>query len=479
MVHLIPTPTKNELKDERRIFPANYSIPAELDSAADTLCDFAKRIHGVAFSEGDGGISLTLDGSLDAEVYTLDVSESGICVCAADLRGAQNAVATLIQLMKKEDGGISLPLGTLFDRPECSWRGVMIDLARNWHDVSMLYEYIDMCRFYKVKYLHLHFTDDQSYTLPSKAFPKLSTVGRCYSTEQIKDVIAYAKKRGIEIVPEVDAPGHTACFNAAYGEIFGTNGIICQSDESMKGMEAVYRELCELFEDSQYVHIGGDEAYNIPKWTTCPKCMDVYRRMGHDVDSMEKRELEELMYATFLKKVCDIILSCGKTPVMWEGFAKEVNHVIPKQAVIMSWENLYQTTPSLLEGGFRLVNCSWVPMYVLAPDKYWSPREIYEWNVYYWKPCHPRSPYINSHINVEPTEQIEGGELLAWGDHIIWSYPDNIEKGVREEQRLVEERVPCLAENVWNRTKKCSDHVFFAAYTNAMRLHKKLRESKE
>ena len=479
MIHLVPTPQNNKLSEQRAQFAALCRAPEEFKNAADTLCDFAKRIHGIKISEGDGGIEFSVDPALKKEEYTIEISESKVSVKASEILGAQNAAASLIQLMRCEGEGISLPLGTLNDKPECSWRGVMLDLARNWHDISVVHEYIDMCRFYKVKYLHLHFSDDQSYTLPSKAFPKLSTPGRCYTEDEISGLIAYAKTRGVEIIPELDVPGHSRCFTEAYGEIFGTNGIICQSDESMRGIEQIFSELCLTFADSEYIHLGGDEAYNIPKWTTCPKCMDVYRRAGIDIDGMEQREREEFMYATFLKKVCDMIIARGKTPVLWEGFAKQVNHMIPKEAVVMSWENLYQTTPDLLKGGFRLVNCSWVPMYVLAPDKYWSPRDIYEWNVYYWKPCHPDSPYINSSITVEPTEQIEGGELLAWGDHVIWSYPDDIEAGIREEQRLVEERVGCLAENTWNREKKCYHSDFFEAYVKAKKLQEKLSNSKK
>ena len=116
-------------------------------------------------------------------------------------------------------------------------------------------------------------------------------------------------------------------------------------------------------------------------------------------------------------------------------------------------------------------------MYVLAPDKYWSPREIYDWNVYYWKPCHPRSPYINSSITVAPTQQIEGGELLAWGDHVIWSYPDDVEAGIRHEQRLMEERIPCLAENTWSREKNCRLEEFFAAYTKVNSLYAKFKNN--
>lgn len=478
MAHIIPTPHQNQLTNSRERIPALVSYPKEFANATKTLCDFARRIHKVEIAEGQGGIELLCDTSLPTEGYSLTIADRRVTVRAADLLGAQNAVSTLIQIMEREGDEIALPAGSLFDRPECSWRGVMLDLARNWHDMSVVYEYVDMCRFYKVKYLHLHFCDDQSYTLPSKKFPKLSTECRSYTHSQIAGLIEYANSRGVEIIPELDVPGHATPVTSNYPSLFGGHRIICQSEPSMEQVKELFCELCEMFPGSRYIHLGGDEV-DISRWTDCPECMEAYRKKGIDVDGMDKKELAQLMYATFLRRVCEIILDCGKTPVLWEGFAKEMNGIIPREAVVMSWENLYQTTPSLLEDGFRVINCSWVPMYILAPDKYWSPRELYEWNVYYWKPCHPRSPYFGSDIRVEPTEQIEGGELLAWGDHIIWSYPDNIEKGIREEQRLVEERVACLAENTWNRTRKNTQEQFFSAYVKLKDMHAVLRGNKE
>lgn len=476
MAHIIPTPNQSKLTDTYRSFPARVCCPVQLHNAVLTLCDFAKKIHGVALENGNGGIEFSIDSSLPTEAYTLDIDTDKVTVKAADLLGAHNAASTLVQIMKRDGDGISLPMGSIFDKPECSWRGVMLDLARNWHDISVVHEYVDMCRFYKVKYFHIHFCDDQSFTLPVKSFPELPTRGRSYTEQQIKGLIEYAKLRGVEIIPELDVPGHATPITTKYPECFGNHKIICQSQRSMESIRTLFGEICEMFKDSEYVHIGGDEV-DILKWTECPDCMEAYRKKGVDVDAMDKRELAELMYATFLRDVCKIVLENKKTPILWEGFSKEMNHVIPKEAVVMSWENLYQTTPSLLEAGFRLVNCSWVPMYVLAPDKYWSPRELYEWNVHYWKPCHPRSPYFGSDIRVEPTEQIEGGQLLAWGDHIIWSYPDDVEKGIREEQRLVEERVPCLAENTWNRYRRNTQEQFFSAYAVLKEMERKLKHS--
>ncbi len=478
MHSIIPLPRNLALGDARAIFKTTVHAAAYTDAVC-TLVDYAYRTHGVHLAVCDAAtaaITFAADATLPAEGYRLRIDESGVLVSASDHLGAQNAAVTLVQLMTSADKGISLPLGTVEDAPDCSWRGVMIDLARDWHELHVLYEYVDMCRFYKIKYLHLHFTDDQSYTLPSRAYPALSTEGRSYTEADLHGVMAYAKLRGVEIIPEIDVPGHCTSFAEAYGDIFGRDGIICLSDESIAGMKVLFTELCALFADSTYIHIGGDEAA-IEKWTTCEKCLDAFRARGVDVDNTEKHALAEIMYATFIREMCEAVLAAGKTPVVWEGFATEVNDIIPREAVIMSWENFYQTTPSLQAAGFRLVNCSWNPMYVVTPVVYWTPEQVYDWSVYKWKPVHPGSPYLHTGLEIEPTDQVEGGQLLAWGDHIVKQF-ENVAEGVREEQRLIEERTPALAEGTWHREKSTNWEDFSARMTAVAALYETFRANK-
>ena len=482
MIRLIPTPQSTTMTDVRVAVAPVYISDAAFADAAATLAEYARRTHSVTLTEGVGGITFTVDPSLPTEGYSLTVTDAGAFVKAADMEGAQNAAVTLIQLMEKSGNGLTLPVGEIADQPRCTWRAVMIDLARDWHELHVLYEYVDMCRFYKLRYLHLHFTDDQSYTLPSKAYPKLSTEGRHYTEEEIRGLLAYAKSRGVQIVPEIDVPGHATSFSASCGDVFAHNGVICLSEDSMSRMETLFRELCELFKDSDYIHMGGDEAA-IDRWTSCDKCLNAFRNAGMEVDKYletdeSRHELAELMYATFIKRICEVILSCGKTPIVWEGFHEKMNHLIPREAVIVSWENYYQTTPQLLKAGFRILNGSWAPMYVVTPKRYWTPKEVYNWSIYYWQPVHPGSPYAGSSLTIEPTEQVEGGQLLAWGDWIMPSYPDNLAEGVREEQRLVEERTLCLTENVWNREKSLTWNEFRPTYEKVAALYETFRNNK-
>ncbi len=477
MSSIIPLPHAWNLTDTKFRIPATLAPVCDaFQNARTTLADYARRTHDILFTEtADGAVSFVLDAALPAEGYRLSITDRAVSVTAADPLGAQNAAVTLVQLMEKDGDALCLPGGTIEDQPACSWRGMMIDLARDWHEMHVLYEYVDLCRFYKIKHLHLHFTDDQSYTLPSRAFPKLATQGRSYTEDELRRLMSYATARGVQIIPEIDVPGHATSF-AAYGDIFGSDGIICLSDESIAGMKVLFTELCDLFRDSAYIHIGGDEAA-ISKWTTCEKCLSAFRNRGIDVDMEDQRALSEIMYATFIREMCDAVIQCGKTPVVWEGFAEEVNYLIPREAVIMSWENFYQTTPRLQAAGFRLVNCSWSPMYIVTPAVYWKPEEVYNWSVYKWRPVHPGSPYLNTGLEIAPTDQVEGGQLLAWGDHIMRHYP-HVAEGVREEQRLIEERTPALAEGTWHRVKPTDWSEFSARMQAVTALYEQFRNNK-
>lgn len=468
MLHLVPYPKVSKDSDVSVALP--LTVRGDFPSAADTLLLYMRRMYGISPVSAEGGITLTRDVSVAGEGYRLSVSAEGAVLSASCEAGAQNGISTLLQLseVNATENTVRLPICEIQDAPDASWRGMMVDLARDFHKLPVLYDYVDLCRFYKIRYLHLHFTDDQSYTLPSRAYPALSTPDRHYTEEELKGLMAYAKARCVEIIPEIDVPGHCTSFAEGYGDIFGRDGIICQSDASMEAMEVIFEELCALFEDSAYIHMGGDEA-SIAKWTQDEATLSAFRARGVDVDSMEKDALAEYLYAAFIARICNKITACGKTPVVWEGFHESVNHMIPRNAVVMSWENFYQTTPSLQKAGFRLINCSWAPMYVVTPVAHWPLRDVYDWSIYKWRPVHPGSPYIQTGLEIEPTKQVEGGQLLAWGDHIPRVY-SNIDEGVKAEFDLMAERASALSENTWNVEKRCDFDAFSARADRAAKL---------
>ena len=462
-MNMIPTPKSvcfSESNQETFPFKPMIKKTSSFPGAIASFISYVEKIYDIAIEESeDATIRVIQDDSMEAEAYRIIVAEDRVTIYAGDKVGANHAFATILQSMQIDNGQILLPRVTIEDIPDCSYRGMMVDLARNWHPFSYLLSYVDMCYFYKVAVLQLHFTDDQSYTLPSDIYPKLSTKERFYTKEQIAELVEYADARGVELLPEIDVPGHCKSFGEAYGELFGTKGVICQHTDSMEAMRNLFRELCDLFPNSKYIHIGGDEAYTMDEWTKCPSCREYAKSVGIDSDMEDKAMLAELMYAHFISEMAEVCFAKGRQPIVWEGFAKTVNDRISKDILVMSWENYYQLTPDLLDAGFKIINCSWNPMYVVAPLTMWKPEEIFDWSIYQWKAVHPSSPYLEIAYQAEPNAQIIGGQLLAWGDHIPKHSP-SIEEGVYDERNYLMERLPMLAENTWNVKKACDFDVF-------------------
>ena len=331
-MYMIPKPRSVETPENgsRVKIPATVS-GGEFIQAAKTLCGLANRFCARKLSLGEDGIRMIRDGALAEGAYKLDIGENVVTVSASGESGAYNAVSTLLQILEP-DG--SVPAVKIEDSPQDSYSSVMVDLARVWHDFEMLKQYVDLCRFYKIKVLHLHFTDDQSYTLPSRLFPKLSTAGRSYSFGEIKEINEYARLRGVQIMPELVVPGHCRSFCEGYPEIFGTKNIIPINQRSMDAMKALFGELCDLFPYSKYIHIGGDEAV-ISKWIESEEDHGFYRSVGVDPQKDPEAASEELL-AYFVNKMADAVFAKGRQPVAWEGFREEFNGRVRKDLIVIS-----------------------------------------------------------------------------------------------------------------------------------------------
>lgn len=464
-LHLIPTPRLiTGEADEAGRYPAKAFAPALLfeeplfELPARSLSEQLESIYSVSAPAADtkscATVRFVLCPTLKEGAYRVESAGDRVQLLAADEQGAFYAVSTLLQLIKQTPEGMFLPVVKIEDAPLLPFTSVMIDLARVWHDFEYLLRYVDLCAFYKIQVLHLHFTDDQSYTLPSRLFPKLSTPNRSYSFKEIRTLNEYARRRGVQLMPEIDVPGHCIAFQTNYSELFGTGGIIIQTEESMKAMKALFAELCELFPDSRYVHIGGDEAV-ISKWLEKDFVNPYYDTLGLDLSSPDKEFLQERLLANFVNEMANTVFECGKQPVAWEGFKKCVSDFVRKDLLMISWENYYQTATELLDSGFRIINVSWEPMYVCTPRKYWTPRNMYDWNIYTWIPVHYHSPYYQSKLEIEEDPRVIGGGLCSWNDSLIRVYePDQIPEALEEELRMVCERVPMLSERTWHPQKK-------------------------
>ncbi|MDD4772683.1 MAG: family 20 glycosylhydrolase, partial [Eubacteriales bacterium] len=359
-LYVLPTPKEiygaNEEGDfaETEIMPYVFTGKPDWYDIRGAFAGYAEKAYGIVFENQPGGVELIFDHRMEKGHYRLDSGER-VRLFACDLSGIGYALSTLLQIITAKDGKIVLPVTEIVDYPDCGFRTLMVDLARQWHTFENILDYVDLCFLNKANYLHLHFIDSQSYTLPSVLFPKQPTEGRHYTPEQIGHLVAYAKARNIILIPEIEAPGHSSAMVDAYPELFACEGqtgrnIICAGKSGVfSDLDKTIGEICEMFPFSPYIHIGGDEA-SIEAWNDCSDCRAYMEREG--IVSVKA------LYTDFIVNITNTVLARGRTPIVWEGFPKEGAEKISRDVVVISWENYYHYTPDLLDEGFNIINAS-------------------------------------------------------------------------------------------------------------------------
>ena len=315
--------------------------------------------------------SFRLNSALDAEQYRILVDENGVFVETSGIAGAVHAAATLAQLCAEHGG--QLPYCAIDDAPEKPWRGFLFDVCRNFFPMHTVKSVVDLLAYYKYNRLHLHLTEDQGFRLESERFPLLNSVGSFrkstakkhadnagadgvphggyYTKAELRELVRYAKARGIEIVPEIDMPGHALSMIAAYPALacvnepvevatrFGitdfSKKLFCAGNEkTFEFLFALLDEVLEIF-PFPYVHIGGDEAVK-SEWKQCERCQRVMREQG----LKDERELQ----GYFLNRVIEHVKSRGRQAIVWnDGLCETLSH----DAISQYW------TPWFLEGQGR------------------------------------------------------------------------------------------------------------------------------
>jgi hexosaminidase len=267
------------------------------------------------------GFIFLKNASYGPEEYSIDITKKKCIVQANGYNGFLYAVMTLKQLMPvaifsddlDPNQAFLMPCVSIKDSPRFAYRGFMLDCARHFFSVEEVKKCLDVMALYKINRLHWHLTDDQGWRVEIKKYPRLTEVGAYrngtmigkdwksndgkryggyYTQAQLRDVVAYAQKLGITIIPEIDLPGHMVAALAAYPNLGCTGGpyevstkwgimdqVLCPGKEDMfTFLEGVFTELMDIF-PSEYIHIGGDEC---PKteWEKCPACQAKIKELG-------------------------------------------------------------------------------------------------------------------------------------------------------------------------------------------------------
>lgn len=273
---------------------AIYMGQPELQFTANTLqnilYDRMQVEIPLASESGHADIRLLIDPAMDGkEHYRIEITSKGITISGATAGAVYYGIMTMDQLLlgdacataQKEIAPVHID-----DAPRFSHRALMLDPARHFLPVNDVKFFIDQMARYKYNILQLHLTDDQGWRVEIKKHPKL--VGKDYYTqEQLAEIIQYAAQRNIEVIPELDIPGHTVAILAAYPELGCTHTdtlpkivgkttdlMLCANNEKVYSVyQDIIKEISSLF-PSDYIHLGGDEAVIEKNWTKCTRCQD-------------------------------------------------------------------------------------------------------------------------------------------------------------------------------------------------------------
>ena len=304
------------------------------------------------------------------EAYSINVSSDGILVRAVSPEGIYRATRTLLKSVGTEKtSSVEFPSAEVSDWPRFGYRGLMLDVSRHFSDVEMVKRTIDMLALHQLNMFHWHLTDDQGWRIEIKSHPELTEVGAWrddtvvgrylggtdyptdgkrhggfYTQEQIREIVAYAKERYIEIIPEIDLPGHTSAVLAAYPQLgcedkeykvanrWGViRDVLCAGNPaSLDLFKDIMGEVCELF-PGKYIHLGGDECVK-DRWKACPKCQKKIRELGLKDGSRYSKE--DYLQSWFMGEVASFVQSKGKRVIGWD----EILEGVPMDdSVIMSW----------------------------------------------------------------------------------------------------------------------------------------------
>ena len=412
------------------------------------------KLNNISFNDREGGIIFLSDNSLKKNSYKIIVSEV-ITVSAADPQGCLYACSSLLQLLTCAYGKILCPVIEISDSPETEHRGLMIDLGRHFHPFNSLLRYIDLCFAYKINYLHLHFADDIIFTLPTKTLPKLTVPGKSYTREQIAILTEYANDRGVEIIPEIEVPGHGKPLAVNYPELFGLDrqdktplSVLCLCrDSSMHAVEQLIDEVIEMFPYSKYIHFGGDEA-DIDFWKECSVCQRYMQE--NNIPSVKA------LYSHLIYKISNYILSKNKKPLVWEGFPPENSEKISRDLTVCEFESLYFLPNKIAEAGFTMINCSWQPLYV-TEWRHWDIPDILSWNLYRFENFWSNSAAYLNPIDVSDKTKVAGAQLCVW------------EMTYDKELSLVKANLSALSERTWTIRRKVSTQDFMQNYETKLR----------
>lgn len=379
------------------------------------------------------------DATLGPEGYGLVVDAKGILVKAGTPAGLFYGAQTVRQLIGRSFPA-KVPYSTITDRPRFAWRGYLLDVSRHFRDVAFVKRQIDLLAFHKMNRFHWHIVDDQGWRLEILAYPKLTEIGAWreekdgkyggfYTQDEVREVVAYAKSRFVEVVPEIEMPGHCVAALAAYPEFSCTGGpfkvpttwgvfddVYCAgNEETFTFNKKILEETIALF-PSKFIHIGGDE---VPKtrWKACAKCQARIKAEGL------KHEYELQSY--FIKRIDKWLADRGRRMIGWDEI---LEGGLAPGATVQSWRGMEGAIAAARLGHDVIVS----PTSHCYLD--YSYEAISVQKAYAFEPVPPQ-------LTAAQARHVLGGEGNMWGERTPLP---------KDTDRMTFPRLSALAEVFWS-----------------------------
>lgn len=485
-INIIPQPRELHLQDGAFVFDKKTVFVAgeELHKIASILMSKFRMAAGwepaiTSSAPESNYVEFREDSGMDHEAYTLEVTADHIAITAAGYSGYLYGLETLRLLLPaaiesrdlQEGVTWAVPAVTINDSPEYPWRGLMLDVSRHFFPKDYVLKVIDRLAMHKMNVLHFHLVDDQGWRIEIKKYPKLTgvgayrvdkedmhwnarpvpdpsekaTYGGFYTQEDIREIVAYAKDKGVEVVPEIEMPAHVMSAIASYpelsckgepimvpsGGVWPITDIYCAGKEStFEFLENVLAEVMELF-PSRYIHVGGDEATKT-NWKTCPHCQKRIKEEGlADVDELQ---------SYFMKRMERFVSSKGRIMLGWDEI---LEGGLAPGATVMSWRGI--------EGGWEASaqghDVVMTPVSHCYFDYYQGPQdsEPMAFNAYLpLSKVYEFDPVVDS-MSVEQVAHVLGGQANLWSEYIPTT---------SHSEYMLYPRLNALSETLWSPKEK-------------------------
>jgi hexosaminidase len=369
------------------------------------------------------------------ESYTLDVTPQQARLSAPTPVGALRGMETFLQLVDLDDKGFGAPAVQIHDQPRFPWRGLMLDVSRHFMPVAVVERNLDGMAAVKLNVFHWHLSDNQGFRVESKRFPKLQELGsggHYYTQAEVKEVIDYARDRGIRVVPEFDMPGHSTAMLVGYPELGSAPGPY--SIEQHWGIfdpcfdptnEAVYTfldafigEMADLFPDA-YFHIGGDEV-NGKQWKNNPRIQAFMKDHGLKTTAD--------LQGYFSKRLVPLVEKHGKKVIGWD---EVLQPGLPKSAVIQSWRGQQSLAEAARQGYMGILSAGYY-LDLVQPSSFHYKVDPLELKV------NPRATSPQPPLTPEERARILGGEACMWSEFVT---PGNVDTRVWPGTAAIAERL--------------------------------------